>query len=248
MFISNAIDPDIHQHHLVEIFISLNGSLKIKNDGNYYEAKNFIIDADVPHQVDSCNNAYAVLLVDSESAIAERLRKKFIRNGIGILPDDLFNPFHEKINFLFKKECSIEKALELHTEIIQHLIGNETDEISDMDPRIKKIIAILQQSYGKKISIKELSDKICLSESRLIHLFSKQVGIPIRRYLLWLRLLDAVNLIINDRSFTFAAHEAGFSDSAHLSRTFKKMFGLKLLEIFKIYKNSRFIQVRIMQN
>lgn len=39
-----------------------------------------------------------------------------------------------------------------------------------------------------------------------------------------------------------ASYETGFSDSEHLSRTFKKMFGLKLLDIFK---NCQIVQVKI---
>ena len=34
-------------------------------------------------------------------------------------------------------------------------------------------------------------------------------------------------------SFTEAAYTAGFSDSAHLSRTFRQMFGLSLIDVFK---------------
>jgi AraC family transcriptional regulator len=39
---------------------------------------------------------------------------------------------------------------------------------------------------------------------------------------------------------TTAAHEAGFADSAHLSRTFRDTFGLAPSRIFK---RSQFIQV-----
>ena len=44
---------------------------------------------------------------------------------------------------------------------------------------------------------------------------------------LWLRLRRAVELLASAGSLTEAAHDAGFSDSAHLSRTFRKMFGVK---------------------
>jgi AraC-like DNA-binding protein len=55
-------------------------------------------------------------------------------------------------------------------------------------------------------------------------------------------LIDGINIIINNKNFTYASHEAGFADSAHMSRTFKEMFGINLQDIFK---NSRSVQVKI---
>ena len=51
------------------------------------------------------------------------------------------------------------------------------------------------------------------------------MGLPIRRYVLWLRLRDVMFSLAAGHSLTEAAHRAGFSDSPHLSRTFRGMFG-----------------------
>jgi AraC family transcriptional regulator len=53
----------------------------------------------------------------------------------------------------------------------------------------------------------------------------EHTGLPFRTYLLWLRLTKAVGVFAGGRSLTEAAHEAGFADSAHFSRTFRRMFG-----------------------
>jgi AraC-like DNA-binding protein len=66
----------------------------------------------------------------------------------------------------------------------------------------------------------------CLSESRFSHLFVEQIGLPFRTYLLWLRLSIAVERMAAGDSLTVAAHDAGFADSAHFSRTFLRMFGI----------------------
>jgi AraC-like DNA-binding protein len=65
------------------------------------------------------------------------------------------------------------------------------------------------------------------------------MGIPLRRYLLWLRLIKGIKVALEGVSLTSAAHKVGFSDSAHFSRTFKEMFGLTPSELFK---NSKFVQ------
>ena len=47
-----------------------------------------------------------------------------------------------------------------------------------------------------------------------------------RRYILWQRLWRAVELALKGATLTEAAHAAGLSDSAHLSRAFRETFGV----------------------
>ena len=53
-----------------------------------------------------------------------------------------------------------------------------------------------------------------------------QTGTSFRAYLLWTRLNVAIQFAMAGRSWTEAAHAAGFADSAHLTRTFRRMFGM----------------------
>ena len=51
--------------------------------------------------------------------------------------------------------------------------------------------------------------------------------------------MDAVQMAAEGKNLTEAAYGSGFSDSAHLCRTFRENFGLNMTRIFKY---SRFIQ------
>jgi len=123
---------------------------------------------------------------------------------------------------------------------LDFLLGSEEVGSPAIDSRIKKALNIMKELHIKKVSTKELARSVCLSESRFIHLFSEQIGIPVRRYLLWLRIVKGISNIFNDASLTDAAHNLGFADSAHFSRTCREIFGIKPS---KIFKNSQFIQV-----
>lgn len=79
---------------------------------------------------------------------------------------------------------------------------------------------------GRHIPIRALADRVALSPSRLGELFRRDIGIPLRRYLLWLRLIEAVEALAGGLTLTEAAHRAGFADSAHFTRTFNRMFGM----------------------
>ncbi|WP_235214942.1 helix-turn-helix domain-containing protein [Rhodococcus opacus] len=76
------------------------------------------------------------------------------------------------------------------------------------------------------VHTRDVARRVGLSASRLTHLFGAQVGLPLRRYVLWLRLTLAVTEVAAGADLTAAAHGAGFSDSAHLSRTCREIFGL----------------------
>jgi AraC-like DNA-binding protein len=77
----------------------------------------------------------------------------------------------------------------------------------------------------RRMKLSDLATAVSLSPSRLAHLFAAQLGLPVRRYLLWLRLRDAVRAMTWDATTTEAAHAVGFADAPHFDRTFRRMLG-----------------------
>ncbi|WP_378739870.1 AraC family transcriptional regulator [Nocardia brasiliensis] len=75
------------------------------------------------------------------------------------------------------------------------------------------------------IRLRDLAREVHLSESRLTHVFSADLGLPFRAYVRWLRVQRAVELLAAGHSLTEVAHGAGFADSAHLTRVCRRMFG-----------------------
>ena len=76
------------------------------------------------------------------------------------------------------------------------------------------------------VSLAALAEAVGLSTSRLMHAFTKSVGIPLRPYVAWLRLQRAAAAIYSGASLTDAASASGFSDASHMSRTFHRMLGM----------------------
>jgi AraC family transcriptional regulator len=54
----------------------------------------------------------------------------------------------------------------------------------------------------------------------------KETGVGFRAYLLWQRLECSLAAYVAGETLTEAAHTGGFADSAHFSRTFRRMFGI----------------------
>ncbi len=94
------------------------------------------------------------------------------------------------------------------------------------DPRLERALAALDQQLNGKVSAQALAQAAHLSLSQLERLFAHQLGLPVRRLVLWRRLRIALQLALFGGTLTEAAHGAGFADSAHFSRTMKQLFGV----------------------
>jgi len=94
-----------------------------------------------------------------------------------------------------------------------------------LDPRIAAVLAHLRTTPSPPPTIGGLARIANLSESRLQHVFREQVGVPVRRYLLWHRYLTALSLLADGSPVTEAAFAAGFADGAHLTRTAVRING-----------------------
>jgi AraC-like DNA-binding protein len=95
-----------------------------------------------------------------------------------------------------------------------------------LDRRVVRVIAWMRGRLQSPIALGEAAAQAHLSASRFRHLFVAQTGISFRAYLLWARVESAIGTAIAGESWTAAAQSAGFADSAHLSRTCRRMFGI----------------------
>ena len=95
---------------------------------------------------------------------------------------------------------------------------------------VKAVLEIERRpaAFGR---IQEAADLACLSPSRFRARFASEVGLPFRRYRMWRRMAVVVRLLAQGGNMTQAALEAGFASSAHLSSSFKRMFGLSLSDL-----------------
>lgn len=90
----------------------------------------------------------------------------------------------------------------------------------------RRAVAYIEQALGGVPRIGDAAAYASTSASRLSHRFSEEIGLPFRRFVLWTRVKRAAEVARRGGDLTEAALAAGFSDAAHLSRTFRAMFGL----------------------
>jgi len=232
----SSIDATSHSHHAMQVIWPKNNSLCKLNGLDITGGT--IIDSNVKHQLEMLEGW--VLLIEPKSNLGQELLTKLLGQ-----PFKSFNtPLFESAKQLVQADnitCFLTPLFDELTLSKQFLIFNKT---TVKDKRIQLLLTQLNQClHGECIKptnwrAAEVASKLALSESRFLHLFSKELGISWRPYLLWRRIICAVQAMINSSSATDAAYVAGFSDSAHLSRTFRNNFGMTIRQAIALFKKS----------
>jgi transcriptional regulator GlxA family with amidase domain len=95
--------------------------------------------------------------------------------------------------------------------------------------RRELVIAIqltLASHPGAEQSLAGLARSVGCSPFHLTRVFREEVGIPVHRYLLRLRLAAAVERLANgERNLSALACDLGFSSHSHLTNVFRRTFG-----------------------
>ena len=93
-------------------------------------------------------------------------------------------------------------------------------------PVVAEALRVAAATPGGPPSLGDLAAAVAMSPSRVSHLFGAEVGLPYAAWRRWTRLQLAVGTVRAGGSLTEAAHAAGFSDSAHLTKTCRDLFGI----------------------
>jgi AraC-like DNA-binding protein len=92
--------------------------------------------------------------------------------------------------------------------------------------RVAEIIGLLEQSYKKSWTLKEIAKKNGMSVNNLLLIFKKALGQSPIDYLIHLRIKKAIKLLKEtNKPISEIAFDVGFNDSNYFSRQFKKVTG-----------------------
>lgn len=216
---------DLHAHHAIQVTLGLGGRFRLETPDAYISGDAVAVAPDAGHTFEA-EGLIALLFIEPESrpgrAIAGQL---FAGTALAAIPLTLLGDFRERIAAAFRAPGRNDAAfVDLGQALISLIAGSARADVPDL--RVRKVIAWAAGQLDGPVSLSAAAPVVNLSAARLRHLFVEQTGLPFKTYLLWLRLTRAVEHFAAGSSLTQAAHEAGFPVSAHLSRTFRRMFGV----------------------
>ena len=213
---------DVHAHHAIQLVFNLGGWFELSSPGGPPVVGDVVaVAADALHQFRS-EGLTAILFIEPESRAGRALQRRLFGDmEVAVAPP----PSSAVLDRLRACQREPQHLEAIGRALIDELAAGEAADV--VDPRIATVVAWAAQRIEGPVALGEAAREVGLSPGRLRHLFVEQTGLPFRTYLLWLRLNLAVARMVAGASLTEVAHDAGFSDSAHFSRTFKRMFGMQ---------------------
>lgn len=169
--------------------------------------------------------------------------RSLVRKGPLELNRDAYAHLANDMEAAYQGQLDANAATALHNEVAA-ITSSLMPAQKPQDPRIDTVLRIVDEENGQ-ISLEELSERTNLSYHWMSRLFADGVGLPLRTYCLWRKVQGASQVLLQmpalvevvrqtghlggagtqGISLTTLAHEAGFSDSAHLAHTMGELCG-----------------------
>lgn len=127
-------------------------------------------------------------------------------------------------------------------ELTSHIAENLLDRLGTtpyIDRRIAAAAGRLESELAHPPSVRELARQAHLSEDRFSHLFTREIGLSVRSYVVWRRYRLALLSLKKRANLAEVAQTVGFYDQAHMTRTFVGFFGYQP----SLLRNDDFIRI-----
>lgn len=219
-----------HEHHAHQLALALRGSFRFRTEaeGAWTGFEGAMVPSENTHQFEIDGTAIlAHLFVEPESKAGRALTARYGSSAVTRLDTDAAGAAAQSLFGALQSRASTDGMIEAATSAIAALSGAATAPGDELDPRLGRALDYIRSNIRKPIALGDVAAAVALSESRFRHLFVAGTGSSFRAYLLWLRINLAIEAVMSGASWTEAAHDAGFADSAHLTRTHKRMFGIE---------------------
>lgn len=144
-------------------------------------------------------------------------------------------PADKDIEYLFEKLIKnlYNKDARLLVNAVLVLLLNEIAEKrrentaeNSQNVIVRNAVKYINNNINRKITIGEIATECMISPSSLSHIFKKEMNIPLHKFIIKKRLINAYNKISSGASATTVAIECGFNDYSGFYKQYKKMFNV----------------------
>lgn len=219
-------EPVPHAHHAIQLTLALHGHVRLFDAAAARTGRMQAVAADHPHGF-SAEGRIAFVFVEPESEAGRAIAASLFGDAPLV---DVDLPGIEAMAATLAAghgdSALLDWAAQLADALTPGALGKPGAGATRADPRVQRIVDFVAAHIDEPLDLSRAAEGVFLSPSRLRHLFVEQTGLAFKTYVLWRRLMRAVRRYGEGASLTEAAHAAGFADSAHFSRTFKRTFGL----------------------
>jgi AraC-like DNA-binding protein len=229
IFLGTAGIIPAHAHQAIQICFLFEGRIRLRrnNEEAWVGYDLAIVPSRQRHAMDGSENRYgATIFVEPETREGRVLAERYLQDGIA----DVARPVVASVVPGLRAAARLQQGsagaaiVEQARRLVQALTGHEEPAVRS-DERILRAIRYVNEHLAAPLTLKQVAGAVYLSPSRFRHLFAEQTGMGLRQYILWRRFAGVWELRMQGVSLSTAAHAAGFADSAHLTRTSRRMFG-----------------------
>jgi AraC-like DNA-binding protein len=217
-------DASFHTHHAIQLTLSFEGSLTLVGEAETVAGPLIAVATDTRHRIEAAG-LVGFIFVEPEGPAGRALGDSLLRGRpLAAIEHAAFAQAAEPLRAAVQPGLAHSEMLVIAKRAIAALVGEATPALPD--ERVRRVIDHALANPELSLDEAAAGAGVFLSPSRLRHLFVEQTGLAFKTYMLWQRLIRALEAYATGRSLTEAAHHAGFSDSAHFSRVFRRYFGL----------------------
>ncbi len=219
---------ELHAHHAVQIALPFpRGRIQLQDRGGKWTGFSAaLVPAHEPHAFEARGQMVAQIFVDPESRHGRSLQRRYHKDGIAALQIATISQNIASLAASYETRASDAALIEGAHAITASLSGAIAEPAAPTDERVERAVQLVREQIEDSILLGHIASAVHLSPDRFRHLFVAETGITFRAYVLWLRLEESLTAYIAGQSLTEAAFTGGFADSAHFSRTFRRMFGI----------------------
>jgi len=226
LFVGCPPEAEAHSHYVLEVCLPLDGWIDAwTGDGlEVRRAAGVVLASHAFHQVRFDTRRVALVFVGPLTDWGGRLQRFLGPRNVRELPRTLARRTIPGFLGLLPGRRELGVAERACVALLSGIGGSAPPPAPD--PRVLQAMSLVYRSLDEEVPVRRFAREVGLHERRFGSLFRHHVGMAFRQYRRWIRLRAGLAYAFAGESLTTAAHEAGFADSAHFSRTCRRTFGL----------------------